>query len=93
MLGRNMIVDELDSFLEALPQGSKILDVGCGTAHLTDQIRQKGYEVYGIEPSSEMLKIAKKNFPSIPLRSDISSKISFENDYFDAIIALENAAL
>ena len=89
MLGRNMIVDELDSFLEALPQGSKILDVGCGTGHLTNEIKQKGYDVYGIEPSSEMLKIAKKNFPSIPLRSNISSKISFENDYFDAIIALE----
>ena len=59
MLGRNMIVEELDSFLEALPQGAKILDVGCGTAHLTNQIKQKGYEVYGIEPSSEMLKIAK----------------------------------
>ena len=89
MLGRNMIVKELDSFLETLPQGSRILDVGCGTAHLTNQIQQKGYEVYGIEPSSEMLKIAKRNFPTIPLSSDISSKISFESDYFDAIIALE----
>ena len=89
MLGRNLIIEELETFLKTLPQGAKILDVGCGTGHLTNQIKQKGYDVYGIEPSSEMLKIAKKNFPSIPLRSDISSKISFDNDYFDAIIALE----
>ena len=89
MLGRNLIIEELDTFLKTLPQGAKILDVGCGTGHLTNKIKQKGYDVYGIEPSSEMLKIAKKNFPSIPLRSDISSKISFDNDYFDAIIALE----
>ena len=89
MLGRNLIVEELDSFLKTLPKGSKILDVGCGTGYLTNQIKQKGYEVYGIEPSSEMLRIAKNNFPSIPFRSDISSKISFQNDYFDAIIAIE----
>ena len=89
MLGRNMILEELDSFLETLPEGSKILDVGCGTGHLTNQIKQKGYEVYGIEPSSEMLRIAKNNFPPISFRNDISSKISFQNDYFDAIIAIE----
>lgn len=87
--GRDMIIEELELILSTLPKGSKVLDVGCGTAHLTKWIQDKGFEVYGIEPSEKMLALAKKNFPGMELKQAISSDIPYTANYFDLVIAIE----
>ena len=87
--GRTLVLDELSIILNDLPKGSKILDVGCGTAHLTHWIKEKGFDVYGIEPSSEMYNYATKNFPEIEIKQAISSKIPYPDNYFDLIVAFE----
>jgi ubiquinone/menaquinone biosynthesis C-methylase UbiE len=87
--GRNMIIEELEIVLAELPKGSRILDVGCGTAHLTNWIQDKGFEVYGIEPSENMLAHARKNFPGIEIKKGVSSNIPYPGSYFDLVIAIE----
>jgi ubiquinone/menaquinone biosynthesis C-methylase UbiE len=87
--GRRLVLRELEIVLSQLPVGSKILDVGCGTAHLTNWIRKKGYEVYGIEPSKEMYQYAVSNFPDIEIRNAISSQIPYGDNQFDLIVAFE----
>jgi ubiquinone/menaquinone biosynthesis C-methylase UbiE len=89
LYGRKLVLDELLILLDQLPKGSKILDVGCGTAHLTQWIREKGFNVYGIEPSDEMYQYAKLNFPDIEIKQAISSKIPYPDNYFDLIVAFE----
>ncbi len=89
LLGRNLVLDELSLILDKLPQGSKILDVGCGTAHLTNWIKEKGFEVSGVEPSTEMYNYAIKNFPEIEIKQAISSKLPYPDSYFDLIVAFE----
>ena len=70
--GRALVLDELTMLLNQLPKGSKVLDVGCGTAHLTKWIKDQGFEVYGIEPSLEMFNYAVANFPDIKIKQGIS---------------------
>jgi 2-polyprenyl-3-methyl-5-hydroxy-6-metoxy-1,4-benzoquinol methylase len=65
--GRNMIMEELEIVLQSISHGSKILDVGCGTGHLTNWLKEKGYDVFGLEPSEEMYKYAINNFPGIEI--------------------------
>ena len=89
LYGRRLVLDELWIVLEQLPKGSKILDVGCGTAHLTNWIKEKGFEVYGIEPSSVMYSYARSNFPEIEIKQAISSDIPYPDNYFDLIVAFE----
>lgn len=89
LYGRKLVLDELSLVLDELPKGSKILDVGCGTAHLTYWIRERGFDVYGIEPSSEMFHYAKQNFPEIEIKQAISSKIPYPDNYFNLIVAFE----
>lgn len=89
LYGRRLVLDELLIILERLPKGSKILDVGCGTAHLTNWIKEKGFDVYGIEPSNVMYNYAKSNFPEIEIKQAISSEIPYPDNYFDLIVAFE----
>ena len=89
LYGRQLVLDELAMLLEHLPKGSRVLDVGCGTAHLTHWIKEKGFEVCGIEPSDQMLGHARKNYPDIEIKQAISSSIPYEDNQFDLIVAFE----
>ena len=89
LYGRKLVLDELITLLDTLPKGSRILDVGCGTAHLSQWIKQRGFEVCGIEPSLEMYNYAKKNFPEIEIKQAISSEIPYPDNYFDLIVSFE----
>ncbi|MBK7221752.1 MAG: class I SAM-dependent methyltransferase [Saprospiraceae bacterium] len=87
--GRALVLDELSMLLNELPKGSKVLDVGCGTAHLTKWIKDQGFEVYGIEPSLEMFNYAVANFPDIKIKQGISSEIPYPDQSFDLIVVFE----
>lgn len=89
LYGRNMVLEELEMVLSTLPAGSKILDIGCGTAHLTNWIKQKGFEVYGLEPSQNMYEHAISNFPEIDIQQGISSDMPYEDNFFDLIVLFE----
>jgi len=44
-----------------LPQGSKILDVACGTGRHSKMLAEAGYEVTGVDISQDCIDLAKKN--------------------------------
>ncbi len=48
--------------------GERILDLGCGTGHLTAQIAARGAEVMGIDSSTEMIEEARKHYPTLEFR-------------------------
>lgn len=51
--------------LLAPKRGERILDVGCGTGHLTADIAASGAEVLGIDSSEEMIAEARKRYPRL----------------------------
>jgi trans-aconitate methyltransferase len=70
--------------------GERILDLGCGTGHLTAQIAAMGAEVVGIDKSPGMIEEARKNYPH--LRFEMADGADFAFDApFDAVFS--NAAL
>jgi len=89
LYGRNMIIEELEIALQSLPKNARILDVGCGTGHLTKWLKDKDYNVYGLEPSEEMYKYAVNNFPDIEFTKGVSSSLPYDNNFFDLVIAIE----
>jgi len=54
-----------ESLLEELnPRNSdRVLDFGCGTGELTNQIHRYAGEIVGIDPSEEMIAQARREFP------------------------------
>ncbi len=89
LAGRKFVLDELEILLKSLPKGSRVLDIGCGTAHLSNWIKEKGFNVYGVEPSNEMYIYAAKNFPDIEIKKGISSNLPYSDNSFDLVVAFE----
>jgi trans-aconitate methyltransferase len=70
--------------------GERILDLGCGTGHLTDRIAKAGASVVGLDASADMIGQARQNFPQIAFVLADAAKLGFNHE-FDAIFS--NAAL
>ena len=67
-----------------------ILDLGCGTGHLTKLISKSGAKVIGIDSSEEMIKQARQMYPELKFQNKDAVNFSFKNK-FDAIFS--NAVL
>jgi SAM-dependent methyltransferase len=50
----------LKRLLARLPAGARIVDLGCGTGLLTDQLASDGFRVMGVDRSPRMLRIARQ---------------------------------
>jgi SAM-dependent methyltransferase len=70
--------------------GERILDVGCGTGHLTAEIAAAGAVTLGIDASPAMIAQARQNFPKLAFRLVDAAEFETEEP-FDAIFS--NAAL
>jgi trans-aconitate methyltransferase len=79
------VVDLLD------PQpGERVLDLGCGTGHLTADIAERGAEVRGIDAATEMVAGAREQYPELTF--EVADAREYRPDSpFDAVFS--NAAL
>lgn len=78
--------DEIDSFLSNL-SGKSLLDIGCGTGELLEYCFNSGFQVAGIDISSEMLKISKTMVPEAKLYEISVYDIETLKDRYDGILA------
>lgn len=70
--------------------GERILDLGCGTGHLTAKLAESGADVLGIDSSPAMIGQARQNFPLLTFKLANASEMNYA-DEFDGIFS--NAAL
>lgn len=69
------LYDEKHSFVWKLAEGvlelldakhgERILDLGCGTGHLTAKIAEAGVHVVGVDRSPEMIRQAREKYPAL----------------------------
>jgi trans-aconitate methyltransferase len=83
------LAEGLLDLLEAKP-GEDILDVGCGTGHLTAKIALSGAHVTGVDRSPEMIAQARIDHPAIKFEVADARELKFRNQ-FNAVFS--NAAL
>jgi SAM-dependent methyltransferase len=70
--------------------GERVLDLGCGTAHLTEQIAATGADAVGLDRSAAMLAGARERAPSLRLVRGDARRLPFDAA-FDAVFS--NAAV
>lgn len=79
---------ELEKFFPLVKPHGKILDIGCAAGRYSRALKDKGFEVVGIDLSEELLKIAKKENPDIPFILADMRKLPFLNESFDSVCAI-----
>ncbi|MFT4945598.1 MAG: trans-aconitate methyltransferase [Halovenus sp.] len=70
--------------------GEQILDLGCGTGHLSAEIAESGADVVGLDAAAEMVETARERYPDCVFVHADARMFPFE-DSFDAVFS--NAAL
>jgi trans-aconitate methyltransferase len=70
--------------------GERILDLGCGTGHLTAHIAARGASTTGLDASVSMVAQARQNYPKLRFVLGDASDFRFDEP-FDAVFS--NAAL
>lgn len=72
-------------FLAELPEGTRILDVGCGSGRDTLAFKNKGYQVDAIDYSEELVKKASR-LTGIPIKLKSFYEIN-EHEVYDGVWA------
>jgi trans-aconitate methyltransferase len=70
--------------------GERILDLGCGTGHLTAKIAESGARVTGVDRSAGMVAAARLAYPNLKFEISDARNLAFR-DEFDAVFS--NATL
>ncbi|MBC7228771.1 MAG: methyltransferase domain-containing protein [Actinobacteria bacterium] len=76
----------------ALQAGEVVLDVGCGTGNVTALLRERfpGARVCGVDPSSNMVRLAEDRFradPMVEIREGEGIGIPYPDGYFDCVVS------
>lgn len=80
--------EQLEEFCNRLSRGSKVLDLGCGAGMPIDSfLVDKGFSVTGVDISSSMISLARKNVPSAEFIYRNMVDVDFPENSFDGVIA------
>lgn len=58
-------------FFSHLPPSTKVLDVCCGSGHVTGELVRRGYDVTGVDLSAELIRLATQNVQARFLVGDV----------------------
>lgn len=77
----------LVEWLEYLPSGTRLLDLGCGGGRDAGDLLLRGYRVVGVDRSSALLSAGRRRYRSLPLvRADLR-QLPFQTTSFDGLWA------
>lgn len=81
--------EQLDFFCELLPPAAHILDLGCGPGNIAKLLleKEKGFQVYGVDLSGEMVKLAQQYAPQGIFAVGDLRNVPLQANDFDAVVA------
>ncbi len=74
----------IDEIIRKFSGGKRVLDLACGTGNIALRLKHKNYEVFGLDLSIEMLRVAKKKKLTNLVNASFD-KLPFKDESFDVI--------
>jgi ubiquinone/menaquinone biosynthesis C-methylase UbiE len=78
----------LEMIQASVPEGSKILDLGCGTGDMAAELMQNGYDVWGVDIAEQMIRYVRARLRPDRFRVGDVEHIDFPDGTFDAVVCL-----
>jgi SAM-dependent methyltransferase len=77
----------LVEWLQYLPAGASLLDLGCGGGQDAGDLARRGYRIVGVDRTSALLSAGRRRYPLLPLvRADLRD-LPFQAMSFDGLWA------
>ena len=86
-------LDWLADLAERLPDGARVLELGCGAGEPCTRILSERFRVTGVDSSAEQLRLAARNAPEAELVHADFLEAGLPADSFDAVCSFEQAGL
>ncbi|MGH9584597.1 MAG: class I SAM-dependent methyltransferase [Bryobacteraceae bacterium] len=77
-------------FFARVPSGARVLDVCCGSGHVTEELVRRGYRVTGVDSSSELIALARAALPEVDFRVQDARNIQLESAYDAALSTFDS---
>jgi SAM-dependent methyltransferase len=86
--GRVRWARRVEMLISHLKPGMTVLELGCGTGYLTQELARSGAEVVAIDISPELLEIAKANCsaPNVRYQIENAYSMSYDDAVFDSVV-------
>src|SRR5579884_27483 len=73
-------------FFSKIAAGVRVLDLCCGSGHVTKELVRRGYRVTGVDSSAALIELARNELPETDLRVMDARDLRFEAE-FDTVLS------
>ena len=77
-------------FFSRVPRGTSVLDVCCGSGHVTKELAARGYKITGIDASGALIAQARNDLPEVDFRVQDVRSIGLEGRYEAALSTFDS---
>jgi SAM-dependent methyltransferase len=77
-------------FFTQVGAGARVLDLCCGSGHVTKDLVRRGYQVTGIDNSTELIALARKRLPDTDLRVQDARNLALDERYDAALSTFDS---
>ncbi len=77
-------------FFSQVPTGARVLDLCCGSGHVTKELVRRGYNVTGIDSSAVLIALARRDLPDVDLRIEDARSFELEGRYDAALSTFDS---
>lgn len=76
---------------QLLPSGHglKLLDAGCGQGHFLQRVRERGWQLFGVEMVESNVAAARNRLPEATIEVGDLTKLPFADGTFDVVVCTE----
>lgn len=85
---RRKLEQVLTRYLAGLPDGARLLDVGCGTGQLLRRLGDR-FRYAGCDPAEEMVRRARGRNPGVEFAVATAEALPYDDASFDAVLCIE----
>ena len=80
--------EELNSIVDYIKDGEKILDLGCGNGRLYEILKDKNIDYYGVDISEKLIEISRQKYPQAKFQVADALNLPFPEEFFDKVFGI-----